>query len=309
MEKDDENSRRMSKSKKQSEPDVTPLDVPRDGDWRGQDKNTTEPETPMTPGTPPSPKTPSKANAWARAKGDEDDTDTIGSLCSKMEDLSGHVGMLPPPPRKSMKLITVVLDMDETLLHSEFETLNNSFRQSEDRKVVGDAKVPDMEFIMKLDGGARAERVRVFKRPGLDSFLEWLHEKFEIVVFTAAIPEYASPVLDFIDPKGRIAHRLYRSSTCTFNGQPYVKDISQLGRAMERVVLVDNNPLAMIACPDNAIPIASYFDEDGDRELQAMAKLLSELLLYPDVRPFLRKKFGFRKLVNAHFRRRRSSRA
>ena len=93
---------------------------------------------------------------------------------------------------------------------------------------------------------------------------------------------------------------------------------------MRSIVLVDNNPLAMIACPDNAIPIASYFDQPRyggcllyccnrnivinsqntcrDRELEAMAKLLNELRLFSDVRPYLVKRFEFRAVVSDHFR-------
>lgn len=85
---------------------------------------------------------------------------------------------------------------------------------------------------------------------------------FKVVVFTAAIPVYAKPVLDRIDPDNLILHRLYRDSTVTFEGQPYVKDLSLLGRCnlaflksdqspspgrdMSRIVLVDNNPAAMV---------------------------------------------------------------
>ena len=57
---------------------------------------------------------------------------------------------------------------------------------------------------------------QVFKRPGLDKFLRDLAKDFEVVVFTAAVPLYAKPVLDLTDKQGYITHRLYRSSTVTF---------------------------------------------------------------------------------------------
>lgn len=51
------------------------------------------------------------------------------------------------------------------------------------------------------------------KRPGLDPFLEALAREYNTIVFTAAMPDYAGPVLDYIDPKGTLFHRrLYRSS-------------------------------------------------------------------------------------------------
>ena len=36
---------------------------------------------------------------------------------------------------------------------------------------------------------------------------------FEIVIFTAAVKEYADNILDSIDPQKRITHRLYREHT------------------------------------------------------------------------------------------------
>lgn len=54
---------------------------------------------------------------------------------------------------------------------------------------------------------------QVNKRPGLDAFLEALARDYNTIVFTAAMPDYAGPVLDYLDPKGTLFHRrLYRSS-------------------------------------------------------------------------------------------------
>mmetsp|Transcript_10106 Transcript_10106/g.15137 ORF Transcript_10106/g.15137 Transcript_10106/m.15137 type:complete len:400 (-) Transcript_10106:164-1363(-) len=231
----------------------------------------------------------------------------LSSSCSKMcesiilseLEVDSYSGILPK--RKSADLkkrpMTLVLDMDETLLHSEFESLNNRYRQNEERKRA--TRKHDFEFIM--EGSRKKERVRVYKRPGLDDFLEWAASRFEVIIFTAAIPEYAAPVLDYIDPKGRISHRLYRDSTCQYRGHNYVKDISLLGRDMQSTLLVDNNPMAMLACPDNAIPIQSFYDEVDDRELYHMRTFLCELITYADVRPHLIKKFGFKTLVDRHF--------
>ncbi|KAF4359552.1 hypothetical protein F8388_003555 [Cannabis sativa] len=55
----------------------------------------------------------------------------------------------------------------------------------------------------------------VLKRPGVDELLEYLREnndKFEVVVFTAGLREYASLVLDKLDGNRVMSHRLYRNS-------------------------------------------------------------------------------------------------
>lgn len=202
-----------------------------------------------------------------------------------------YKGILPPQTKETKGRITIVLDMDETLLHSQFET-KNMYRQEEERQKT--TRQADFKFQLRLDSESPPETVKVHKRPGLDHFLENLANDFEVVVFTAAVPLYAKPVLDRTDQKGYIAHRLYRSSTVTYRGQPYVKDISLLGRPMEKIILIDNNPCAMLASPDNVIPIMSFYDSPTDNELPKVLKLLHEMKDLDDVRPALIKRFRFR---------------
>jgi len=71
--------------------------------------------------------------------------------------------------------------------------------------------------------------VYVIKRPGVDEFLQRMAAHYEIVVFTASVQEYANPLLDILDKKGLVAHRLFRDS-CTSARCGYVKDLSSLGR-------------------------------------------------------------------------------
>uniref|UniRef100_A0A7S2TNY8 FCP1 homology domain-containing protein n=1 Tax=Lotharella oceanica TaxID=641309 RepID=A0A7S2TNY8_9EUKA len=209
---------------------------------------------------------------------------------------TAYSGLLPPPKKEHENKLCVVLDMDETLIHSKFESQRNCYRQEEKRQAEK-MRGADVQFELTLNGGATKEKVSVFKRPGLDKFLEEASKKFEVVVFTAAIPIYAKPVLDLIDPNNYITSRLYRSSTVTFEGQPYVKDISLLDRDMARIVLVDNNPAAMLACPDNAIPILSFYDSELDHELESLLPLLEQIEKTPDVRPQLVQRFRFRAMI------------
>jgi CTD small phosphatase-like protein 2 len=47
-------------------------------------------------------------------------------------------------------------------------------------------------------------------RPGADEFLKVLSKHFEIVIFTAAMQDYADWALEHFENVGCIAHRLYR---------------------------------------------------------------------------------------------------
>lgn len=158
-------------------------------------------------------------------------------------------GFLGPPLPSDENRLCVVLDMDETLLHSRFTRNNNKYRQAEHRKVVTDL---DYDFTLCFTSGNVKERVFVKLRPKLYSFLEELSKYYEPILFTAALPEYAEPVMNRIDPHRKyVRKRLFRHSTIQCKGHSFVKDLSLLGRDMGRIVLLDNSPIAMLATPDN----------------------------------------------------------
>ena len=119
----------------------------------------------------------------------------------------------------------------------------------------------------------------MLQRPGLDEFLKYVSEHFEVILFTASMEEYARAVLEKIDPDGLIPHVLARKQ-CTFHeGECYVKvvmrslaqmndvfelqDLSRLGRPIRDVMLLDDNPNAYLFQSENAIPINSWYDDQS----------------------------------------------
>ncbi|XP_055804926.1 uncharacterized protein LOC129873776 [Solanum dulcamara] len=160
------------------------------------------------------------------------------------------------PPLVSPEKKTIFLDLDETLVHSNPNPPPEKY-----------------DFIVRpVIDGHRVE-FYVLKRPFMDEFLEFLSDKFEVVVFTAGLKEYASLVLDRIDRKGLISHRLYRNSCKEVDGM-FVKDLSDKGRDMKRVVIVDDNPNSYLFQPENAIPIRPFTDDLADGELKKLIEFL-----------------------------------
>jgi len=47
-------------------------------------------------------------------------------------------------------------------------------------------------------------------RPGAREFLALMSECYEVVIFTAAVQDYADWVIDYLDTGKWITHRLYR---------------------------------------------------------------------------------------------------
>ena len=110
---------------------------------------------------------------------------------------------------------TLFLDLDETLVkvlpvegHPE-ETLEKG----------------DFSFSVQRATETK-ERFVVYKRNGLDSFLELVAKHFEVVLFTAAEKKYADAIIDAIDTHSRIfAHRLYRDSCIATTSGSYRKTL------------------------------------------------------------------------------------
>lgn len=112
--------------------------------------------------------------------------------------------LLPPiqPEFKGRKCL--VLDLDETLVHSSFKILNQA------------------DFTIPVEIEGQYHNVYVIKRPGVDAFMKRVGELYEVVVFTASVSKYGDPLLDQLDIHHVVHHRLFRESCYNHQGN-YVK--------------------------------------------------------------------------------------
>ncbi|KAM9487237.1 uncharacterized protein Hap1MRO34_007078 [Clarias gariepinus] len=172
--------------------------------------------------------------------------------------------LLPQIKSKDAGKICVVIDLDETLVHSSFKPVNNA------------------DFIIPVEIDGSVHQVYVLKRPHVDEFLKRMGELFECVLFTASLAKYADPVSDLLDKWGAFRCRLFRES-CVFHRGNYVKDLSRLGRDLNKVIIVDNSPASYIFHPDNAVPVASWFDDMSDTELLDLIPFFERLSKVDDV--------------------------
>jgi RNA polymerase II subunit A small phosphatase-like protein len=183
--------------------------------------------------------------------------------------------LLPPLKPEQAHMKCLVLDLDETLVHSSFKP------------------IPDPDFTVDIELDGAIHRVYVRKRPGVDHFLREVGKKFEIVVFTASLGKYADPLLDVLDKDHVVQFRLFREACVQHYGN-YVKDLTHLGRVLEHSIIVDNSPFSYMFQPDNAIPIATWFHDKNDRQLYDLLPFLDSLAQEPDVVAVLqRKNFDF----------------
>ncbi|VDN34514.1 unnamed protein product [Gongylonema pulchrum] len=152
----------------------------------------------------------------------------------------------------------LIIDLDETLVHSSFKPVKN----------------PDFVIPVEIDNVIH--QVYVSKRPYVDEFLERIGDKFECVLFTASLAKYADPVADLLDKRGVFRARLFREA-CVFHKGNYVKDLTRLGRDLKKVIIVDNSPASYAFHPNNAIPVQTWFDDVNDMELLDIIPVLEQL--------------------------------
>lgn len=159
---------------------------------------------------------------------------------------------------------TLVLDLDETLVHSSFRATTSA----------------DIIILVELEG--EHHRVYVRKRPGVDEFLVRVAQMYEVVVYTASMAKYANPLMDELDKFNTVASRLFREA-CTRQPGGYVKDLSKLGRDLKHVIIIDNSPICYAFQPNNAIPIRMWKDDVSDRELHDLIPILYSLADVEDI--------------------------
>ena len=152
---------------------------------------------------------------------------------------------------------TLVLDMDETLVHSVRVPSNYSVNPRQDGGMFAERRGSTI-FLEWPDGFL----LRVYLRPGLDEFLRFCAANFEVVLWTAGIKSYADEVVKKIDTRGRLfKHVITRDSKWFHNasdGQGYVKDLSKLGRSLDSTVLVDNSPFVCRYNFENSIIVSDW---------------------------------------------------
>ncbi|KAF7288244.1 FCP1-like proteiny domain-containing protein [Mycena chlorophos] len=178
---------------------------------------------------------------------------------------------------------TLVLDLDETLIHSTSRPLPSASsgffgiggNQSSGRMV---------EVVL----GGHSTLYHVYKRPFTDFFLRTVSGWYTLVIFTASMQEYADPIIDWLDAgRGILAHRLFRDSCTQLPNGSYTKDLSVVDSDLSRVCLIDNSPISYRVNEANGIPIEGWTHDPSDEALLDLLPFLDSLRFTSDVRRVL----------------------
>jgi CTD nuclear envelope phosphatase 1 len=134
---------------------------------------------------------------------------------------------------------TLVIDLDETLIHS----LAKGGRMSSGHMV--EVKLQSAYNGLSL-GPQHPILYYVHKRPHCDHFLRKVSGWYNLVVFTASVQEYADPVIDWLEQERKYFSARYYRQHCTFRNGAYIKDLSSVEPNLSKVMILDNSPLSYI---------------------------------------------------------------
>lgn len=56
---------------------------------------------------------------------------------------------------------------------------------------------------------------------------------------------------------------LYREH-CSYYNNVFVKDMTQIGRRMQDIIIIDNSPTSYLFQPENGLPILSWYEDKDD---------------------------------------------
>ncbi|KAI9857575.1 MAG: mitochondrial inner membrane protein required for protein import [Trichoglossum hirsutum] len=148
--------------------------------------------------------------------------------------------LLPDPDPAWERPYTLVLSLEDLLLHSEW---------------------------------TREHGWRMAKRPGVDYFLRYLSQYYELVIFTSTPSMIAEPVIRKLDPYRIVMWPLFREATRYKDGE-YIKDLSYLNRDLSKVILLDTNPTHVKYQPENAVILPKFTGSPNDKELVSLIPFL-----------------------------------
>ena len=171
----------------------------------------------------------------------------IGSTIVQNHLINNRNLMIPYIKTKNIKKYSLVLDLEETLLHFNMNITNNN------------------EGVVSI-------------RPGAIKFLDNISEYYELIAFNEGEQKYTDILIDSLEEnKIYFEQRFYRDHI-TIDNNDIVKDLINIGRALDKIIIVDNMPQNFKLQKNNGIVIKSYWgDNPNDNILNELEKILIKI--------------------------------
>ena len=166
----------------------------------------------------------------------------------------------PKPPYLTQNILyskfnkknyTLILDLDETLIKYQ---INDNISQKE----------------------------KIIYRPGLIQFLNKVFTLFDLIIWTVGTKEYADNIIDDIEKNKKFfSFRLYREHT-TYKNKIYIKDLTNLGRPLDKIIIIDDKENNFSLQRNNGILIRPFhgtkWECQNDYTLMDLSNILTKII-------------------------------
>ena len=181
----------------------------------------------------------------------------------------------------------LILDLDETLIHSDLDFL---------------LKEKNVKYDTVLYFDSEEEKnipLPIIIRPGIYDFLDYASKNFDLVVFTASDQQYADAIINYIErDKKYFKMRLYRNNCIFIDPGLYIKDLRIFDsfKKLEDIIILDNSLFSFANQLNNGILITSFFDDKEDTFLYNAKEYLEFIKNEKDIREINKENFRFEEI-------------
>ena len=208
-------------------------------------------------------------------------------ISEKIEEIKKNLTMTYPicPLEKNKKLL--ILDLDETLAHSD---LDFSLKD----------KIQKYDTILHFNSDEEKNiPIPLLIRPWTKEFLDYAVQEFDLVIFTASDKQYANEIIDFIEKdKKYFKMRLYRNHCLFIEPGLYIKDLRIFSdyKNIEDIIILDNSLFSFANQLNNGILITSFFSDLNDTFLENVKCYLEYIKIQKDIRLMNKESFRFEEI-------------
>lgn len=185
----------------------------------------------------------------------------------------------------------IVLDLDETLIHS--------VQQSNDNQILDNTDMSNVEtYETDFSWSHATVSYKVYVRPYVKEFLDFCFENFDVGVWTAATQDYADKIVPLVF-KHRVPIFVFTRERCTTKTDnrdyllyPLTDTVKKLQKVKRRkfngkryninnILVIDDTPSTFKCNYGNAIQISEWNGNTHDVELQLLIRYIKTILDFP----------------------------
>ena len=193
---------------------------------------------------------------------------------------------------------TLYLDLDGTLIHKMEDKVDYS-KKLIYNDCIKNIKVKESNESILID-------MKIIIRPHAINFIKQLSEYYELVIFTTGGANYASEIVNLLDPCSVYISEILSRGSCILINKKLVKDVSIIkNREAHKSIIVDNSVMCFISCLNNGIYIKTFDGSCNDNELKPLFTFLEKIKDAKDVSEEIRNEFNLEERYHEYKKKRK----